>query len=151
MFRKIVSFSKVCVWTLTLAGTQAMSEQTHDRKMQSAEKYNVSYGGKTGSSSQQRKSEGLREQTIQSQSSNTRDAPNSDASQRNKSASQTNSSTSHQYSAHYTGGEPSQNKRPQEMSALDRLKYIQNNFRQHWSGINCEISGRPGNLISINL
>ena len=30
------------------------------------------------------------------------------------------------------------------MSALDRLKCIQNNFRQQWHGINCEISGRPG-------
>lgn len=50
----------------------------------------------------------------------------------------------HQYSAHYTGGEASANKRPQEMSALDRLKCIQNNFRQQWHGINCEISGRPG-------
>ena len=30
------------------------------------------------------------------------------------------------------------------MSALDRLKCIQNNFRQQWNGINCEISGRPG-------
>jgi len=30
------------------------------------------------------------------------------------------------------------------MSALDRLKCIQNNFRQQWHGISCELSGRPG-------
>lgn len=57
---------------------------------------------------------------------------------------QSTSQVQHQYSAHYTGGESSTNKRPQEMSALDRLKCIQNNFRQQWHGINCEISGRPG-------
>ena len=58
--------------------------------------------------------------------------------------SSTTNQVQHQYSAHYTGGESSSSKRPQEMSALDRLKCIQNNFRQQWNGINCEISGRPG-------
>ena len=57
---------------------------------------------------------------------------------------QSQAQVQHQYSAHYTGGESSTNKRPQEMSALERLKCIQNNFRQQWHGINCEISGRPG-------
>mmetsp|Transcript_15281 Transcript_15281/g.20773 ORF Transcript_15281/g.20773 Transcript_15281/m.20773 type:complete len:141 (+) Transcript_15281:276-698(+) len=36
------------------------------------------------------------------------------------------------------------------MSALDRLKCIQNNFRQQWHGINCEISGRPGTANFVN-
>ena len=30
------------------------------------------------------------------------------------------------------------------MSALDRLKLIQFNFRRNWEGIQCEMSGRPG-------
>jgi hypothetical protein len=36
------------------------------------------------------------------------------------------------------------------MSALDRLKCIQNNFRQQWNGINCEVSGRPGTSNFVN-
>ena len=31
------------------------------------------------------------------------------------------------------------------MSALDRLKNIQSNFKRTWNGINCEYSGRSGN------
>ena len=30
------------------------------------------------------------------------------------------------------------------MSALDRLKNIQSNFKKNWNGINCELSGRAG-------
>ena len=36
------------------------------------------------------------------------------------------------------------------MSALDRLKHIQSNFKQHWKGINCEFSGRPGTSNFVN-
>lgn len=36
------------------------------------------------------------------------------------------------------------------MSALDRLKCIQNNFRQQWNGIMCESSGRPGTANFVN-
>lgn len=36
------------------------------------------------------------------------------------------------------------------MSALDRLKCIQNNFRQQWHGISCEVSGRPGTANFVN-
>ena len=31
------------------------------------------------------------------------------------------------------------------MSALDRLKNIQSNFRRTWNGIMCESCGRAGN------
>jgi hypothetical protein len=31
------------------------------------------------------------------------------------------------------------------MSALDRLKNIQSNFKRTWNGIVCEVSGRTGN------
>jgi len=40
----------------------------------------------------------------------------------------------------YTGG----SQKPGEMSALDRLKLIQQNFSKTWKGINCEYAGRPG-------
>jgi hypothetical protein len=30
------------------------------------------------------------------------------------------------------------------MSALDRLKSIQSNFKRQWTGINCDYSGRSG-------
>ena len=40
------------------------------------------------------------------------------------SAQPAGNAVSHQYSAHYTGGDQSSLKRPQEMSALDRLKCI---------------------------
>lgn len=36
------------------------------------------------------------------------------------------------------------------MSALDRLKHIQSNFKQHWKGINCEYAGRPGTSNFVN-
>jgi hypothetical protein len=36
------------------------------------------------------------------------------------------------------------------MSALDRLKHIQSNFKQHWKGINCDFSGRPGTSNFVN-
>jgi hypothetical protein len=36
------------------------------------------------------------------------------------------------------------------MSALDRLKHIQSNFKQHWKGINCEFAGRPGTSNFVN-
>ena len=36
------------------------------------------------------------------------------------------------------------------MSALDRLKHIQSNFKQNWQGINCEYSGRPGTSNFVN-
>lgn len=32
------------------------------------------------------------------------------------------------------------------MSALDRLKNIQSNFKRTWNGIDCLSSGRPGNF-----
>lgn len=71
---------------------------------------------------------------------------------RAKSAS--NSQVSHQYSAHYTGGaaadEGTRQRKPQEMSALDRLKLIQTNFKIHWNGIVCESSGRPGTSNFVN-
>lgn len=35
------------------------------------------------------------------------------------------------------------------MSALDRLKNIQSNFKRTWNGIDCSISGRAGNSIYI--
>lgn len=41
-------------------------------------------------------------------------------------------------------------KKPSEMSALDRLKHIQSNFKQHWKGINCEFAGRPGTSNFVN-
>jgi hypothetical protein len=45
---------------------------------------------------------------------------------------------------------PQPAKKPSEMSALDRLKHIQSNFKQHWRGINCEFSGRPGTSNFVN-
>ena len=36
------------------------------------------------------------------------------------------------------------------MSALDRLKLIQANYKQNWSGINCEYTGRPGTATMCN-
>jgi hypothetical protein len=36
------------------------------------------------------------------------------------------------------------------MSALDRLKLIQSNFKQNWNGINCASSGRPGTSNFVN-
>lgn len=45
---------------------------------------------------------------------------------------------------------PQPAKKPSEMSALDRLKHIQSNFKQHWKGINCEFSGRPGTSNFVN-
>jgi hypothetical protein len=36
------------------------------------------------------------------------------------------------------------------MSALDRLKLIQSNFKLTWNGINCESSGRPGTSNFVN-
>jgi hypothetical protein len=42
-------------------------------------------------------------------------------------------------------------KRPQqEMSALDRLKQIQSNFKRQWNGIDCTISGRVGTSNFVN-
>lgn len=95
---------------------------------------------------QRRKKDGSLQPTSQ-QSSMTNGSQSESALRNNKSGTISQQSTAqvqHQYSAHYTGGESSTSKRPQEMSALDRLKCIQNNFRQQWHGINCEISGRPG-------
>lgn len=36
------------------------------------------------------------------------------------------------------------------MSALDRLKLIQANYKTNWSGINCDYTGRPGTAIMCN-
>lgn len=36
------------------------------------------------------------------------------------------------------------------MSALDRLKSIQSNFKRTWNGIDCSISGRPGTSNFVN-
>jgi len=36
------------------------------------------------------------------------------------------------------------------MSALDRLKLIQQNFKQTWNGISCESGGRPGTTNFVN-
>jgi len=36
------------------------------------------------------------------------------------------------------------------MSALDRLKNIQANFRRTWNGIDCSISGRAGTSNFVN-
>jgi len=36
------------------------------------------------------------------------------------------------------------------MSALDRLKNIQANFKKTWAGINCEVSGRAGTANFVN-
>lgn len=36
------------------------------------------------------------------------------------------------------------------MSALDRLKLIQTNFKMNWNGIACEYSGRPGTSNFVN-
>jgi hypothetical protein len=36
------------------------------------------------------------------------------------------------------------------MSALDRLKLIQQNFKQNWNGIQCESAGRPGTSNFVN-
>jgi len=36
------------------------------------------------------------------------------------------------------------------MSALDRLKNIQANFKKTWAGLNCEVSGRPGTSNFVN-
>ena len=36
------------------------------------------------------------------------------------------------------------------MSALDRLKLIQSNFKQGWQGIQCESGGRPGTSNFVN-
>ena len=36
------------------------------------------------------------------------------------------------------------------MSALDRLKLIQSNFKQNWTGIQCESGGRPGTSNFVN-
>jgi len=36
------------------------------------------------------------------------------------------------------------------MSALDRLKNIQSNFKKTWTGINCEMSGRSGTSNFVN-
>lgn len=36
------------------------------------------------------------------------------------------------------------------MSALDRLKLIQTNFKQNWNGIQCESCGRPGTSNFVN-
>jgi hypothetical protein len=36
------------------------------------------------------------------------------------------------------------------MSALDRLKNIQSNFKKTWTGINCEMSGRAGTSNFVN-
>jgi len=36
------------------------------------------------------------------------------------------------------------------MSALDRLKLIQSNFKQNWLGIQCESCGRPGTSNFVN-
>ena len=36
------------------------------------------------------------------------------------------------------------------MSALDRLKLIQSNYKQTWNGINCESCGRPGTSNFVN-
>ena len=36
------------------------------------------------------------------------------------------------------------------MSALDRLKLIQTNFKQNWNGIQCESTGRPGTSNFVN-
>lgn len=41
-------------------------------------------------------------------------------------------------------------KKPTEMTALERLKHIQSNFKQQWMGINCEFSGRPGTSNFVN-
>jgi hypothetical protein len=43
-----------------------------------------------------------------------------------------------------------QQKRPSEMSALDRLKHIQSTFKINWKGINCEYAGRPGTSNFVN-
>ena len=47
-------------------------------------------------------------------------------------------------------GSATAQKKPSEMSALDRLKHIQSNFKQHWKGINCEFAGRPGTSNFVN-
>jgi hypothetical protein len=36
------------------------------------------------------------------------------------------------------------------MSALDRLKTIQSNYRRTWNGIDCSISGRAGTSNFVN-
>ena len=36
---------------------------------------------------------------------------------------------------------------PKQMSALDRLKAIQTNFKRTWNGIKVEYCGRPGKLL----
>ena len=36
------------------------------------------------------------------------------------------------------------------MSALDRLKNIQSNFKRNWNGIDCSISGRTGTSNFVN-
>lgn len=36
------------------------------------------------------------------------------------------------------------------MSALDRLKQIQSNFKRQWNGIDCAISGRVGTSNFVN-
>jgi len=36
------------------------------------------------------------------------------------------------------------------MSALDRLKQIQSNFKRQWNGIDCSISGRVGTSNFVN-
>jgi hypothetical protein len=76
----------------------------------------------------------------------------------NSTASRTKSATTQQqplkYSAHYTGGGAQDDSKPQrraqDMSALDRLKLIQSNFKQKWQGIECESCGRPGTSNFVN-
>ena len=66
-------------------------------------------------------------QPTSQQSSMTNGSQSESALRNNKSGTISQQSTAqvqHQYSAHYTGGESSTSKRPQEMSALDRLKCI---------------------------
>ena len=69
-------------------------------------------------------------------------------------AKSANTGGQHQYSAHYTGSsatdDSSKPRRPQDMSALDRLKLIQSNFKQNWVGIQCESGGRPGTSNFVN-
>ena len=36
------------------------------------------------------------------------------------------------------------------MSALDRLKSIQSNFKRTWNGVNCDFSGRAGTANFVN-
>lgn len=108
-------------------------------------------------SSQQSSTTNNRLRTTAPSQSTTNSQQSSQLQNQTQQSTSASSNPAHQYSAHYTGSaqttQKDDNGRPRrhhEMSALDRLKLIQSNFRQSWNGIQCEFGGRPGTQNFVN-